>query len=113
MASASNSSVVSSSADMSLGRSDRSESDASEPKRLSLRECSAMTGRFAASGYLGEGSFGKVYRGEWTEGKRKVPVAVKKLNEDSYQGYEEWMVGEGGSMRGNEWVNGWWAREGK
>ena len=56
-----------------------------------------MTSHFSR-GVLGKGSFGEVYLGEWVEGKATVHVAVKRLNPESFQGQEEWMVS------GSEWV---------
>lgn len=44
---------------------------------------------------LGEGGFGKVFRGyldEKTPTKSGTVVAVKKLNSESWQGFEEWQV---------------------
>ena len=70
-------------------------------RRLKLKDFNSITNNFDEDGVLGEGSFGKVYRGVWTDtgtGKGpvtdtiSVPVAVKKLNPDSFQGYEEWLV---------------------
>ena len=46
---------------------------------------------------LGEGGFGKVYKG-WLEEKGpgksggSTVIAVKKLNSESLQGFEEWQV---------------------
>ena len=50
-----------------------------------------MTQSFTC-GVLGRGSFGRVYRGEWVEGTVAVQVAVKRLDPESFQGQEEWMV---------------------
>ena len=70
-------------------------------RRLKLKDFNGITNNFDEDAVLGEGSFGKVYRGVWTDtgtGKGpvtdaiSVPVAVKKLNPDSFQGYEEWLV---------------------
>ena len=70
------------------------------PRKVTLKECHVMTNKFAQSGYLGEGSFGKVYRGEWRGDGFRVRVALKRLNkENTFQGYEEWMVSGGGWMR--------------
>lgn len=46
---------------------------------------------------LGEGGFGKVFKG-WIDEKalgksgNATLVAVKKLNSESFQGFEEWQV---------------------
>lgn len=48
---------------------------------------------------VGEGAFGKVFKG-WVEHETFVPskvasgmpIAVKKLNTDGYQGFEEWQA---------------------
>ncbi|GJP37965.1 hypothetical protein CLOM_g22410 [Closterium sp. NIES-68] len=70
-------------------------------RRLKLKEFLTITNNFDENGVLGEGSFGKVYRGVWDEaagGKGGVgevvrtQVAVKKLNPESFQGYEEWLA---------------------
>eukprot|EP00475_Leptophrys_vorax_P031758 TRINITY_DN48326_c0_g1_i1.p1 TRINITY_DN48326_c0_g1~~TRINITY_DN48326_c0_g1_i1.p1 ORF type:complete len:379 (+),score=32.98 TRINITY_DN48326_c0_g1_i1:199-1335(+) len=71
-------------------------------RRLKLKEFFVITNNFDETGVLGEGSFGKVYKGLWDEtpagGKggpgeiTKTPVAVKKLNPESFQGYEEWLA---------------------
>ncbi|KFK40107.1 hypothetical protein AALP_AA3G331300 [Arabis alpina] len=62
---------------------------------FSLAELRASTRNFKSENVLGEGGFGKVFKG-WLE--EKVPgkqsngtvIAVKKLNSESFQGYEEW-----------------------
>lgn len=44
---------------------------------------------------LGEGGFGKVYKGflkEWEGSKDPFPIAVKKLNPNSFQGQQEWLA---------------------
>lgn len=68
-------------------------------RRLKLKEFVVITNNFDETAVLGEGSFGKVYRGDWDEapsGKgseiARTPVAVKKLNPESFQGYEEWLA---------------------
>lgn len=64
---------------------------------FSFAELKASTRNFKSDTLLGEGGFGKVFKG-WLD--EKVPgktgsgtvVAVKKLNSESLQGYEEWQV---------------------
>ncbi|CAI5506328.1 unnamed protein product [Closterium sp. Naga37s-1] len=44
---------------------------------------------------LGEGGFGKVYKGflkDWEGSKDAFPIAVKKLNPNSFQGKQEWLA---------------------
>jgi len=67
-------------------------------RRFTLKELSVATGRFKRENEVGEGSFGKVYRGaveEWlgelASGQKRM-VAVKVLDENSFQGFGEWMV---------------------
>ncbi|RLM78098.1 putative serine/threonine-protein kinase NAK [Panicum miliaceum] len=60
-------------------------------------ELKAATKNFKPDSVLGEGGFGRVYKG-WVDEKTMTPtkngtgmvVAVKKLNAESLQGYEEW-----------------------
>ena len=75
---------------------------------IKLKDLIKATDNWAERNLLGEGSFGKVYRGQlpdpsapkasiWT-GRgaqpdiRLVDVAVKKLDPESFQGYNEWLV---------------------
>ncbi|KAL9672850.1 hypothetical protein QQ045_029103 [Rhodiola kirilowii] len=53
---------------------------------FSFLELKSATKNFRAEGLLGEGGFGGVYKG-WING---TVVAVKKLNAESSQGFEEW-----------------------
>ena len=60
-------------------------------------ELKTATRNFRADTVLGEGGFGKVYKG-WIEDRpatksgRTNVIAVKKLNSESLQGFEEWQV---------------------
>ena len=61
---------------------------------FTLAELKAATRNFRSDSVLGEGGFGKVYKG-WVEdratGKTTI-IAVKKLNSESMQGFQEWQV---------------------
>lgn len=66
---------------------------------FSFTELKTATRNFRPDVVLGEGGFGKVYKGwidEKTQGHAKSGsgkvVAVKKLNSESLQGLEEWQV---------------------
>ncbi|CAG7900801.1 hypothetical protein BRARA_G00299 [Brassica rapa] len=62
---------------------------------FSLAELRAATRNFKSENVLGEGGFGKVFKG-WLEEKGPgshstgTVIAVKKLNSESFQGFEEW-----------------------
>ncbi|KAJ0832089.1 putative transferase, protein kinase RLK-Pelle-RLCK-VIIa-2 family [Helianthus annuus] len=68
-------------------------------KIFSLDGLKNATRNFSDDMVLGEGAFGKVYKG-WVEQETYVPtklgfgipVAVKKLNIDGHQGFEEWQA---------------------
>ncbi|KAL3633293.1 putative serine/threonine-protein kinase pix13 [Castilleja foliolosa] len=55
---------------------------------FSLSELRAATTNFKSDTVLGEGGFGKVYKG-WLD-DRFSAIAVKRLNSESMQGFEEW-----------------------
>lgn len=66
---------------------------------FTFAELRAATRNFKSDTVLGEGGFGRVYKGwvdERTMGPARsgagVPVAVKKLNPESLQGVQEWQV---------------------
>ncbi|XP_057769104.1 probable serine/threonine-protein kinase PIX13 [Salvia miltiorrhiza] len=60
---------------------------------FSLAELKAATRNFRSDSVLGEGGFGKVYKG-WLQDDRATSkttiIAVKKLNNESMQGFQEW-----------------------
>ncbi|CAN8271290.1 unnamed protein product [Cochlearia groenlandica] len=64
-------------------------------RMFSLAELRASTRNFKSENVLGEGGFGKVFKG-WLEEKGPgnhstgTVIAVKKLNSESFQGFEEW-----------------------
>ncbi|KAF5747236.1 Kinase superfamily protein [Tripterygium wilfordii] len=68
-------------------------------KIFTLAELKSATKNFNPDAMLGEGGFGRVFRG-WVDGKTYapsragvgMPVAVKKSNPDSFQGLEEWQA---------------------
>jgi len=68
-------------------------------KQFNFAELKAATKSFRSDALLGEGGFGKVYKG-WLHEKTLTPtkagsgmvVAVKKLNSESVQGFREWQV---------------------
>uniref|UniRef100_A0A803QWZ9 non-specific serine/threonine protein kinase n=2 Tax=Cannabis sativa TaxID=3483 RepID=A0A803QWZ9_CANSA len=64
-------------------------------RTFSFAELKTATKNFRADTVLGEGGFGKVYKGwldEKASGKNgsSTVIAVKKLNSESLQGFEEW-----------------------
>lgn len=66
-------------------------------KYFGFAELKAATRNFRPDMVLGEGGFGKVYKGyldEKTPGRSGggTVIAVKKLNNESSQGFEEWQV---------------------
>lgn len=68
-------------------------------KRFTLSELEIATRNFRADSLLGEGGFGRVFKG-WIDEKTYspskfgvgMPVAVKKSNPDSDQGLKEWQA---------------------
>lgn len=68
-------------------------------KMFTLAELKSATRNFRPDTVLGEGGFGRVFKG-WVDEKTLAPskvgvgmaVAVKKSNPDSEQGIREWQV---------------------
>jgi hypothetical protein len=68
-------------------------------KVFSFGDMKSATRGFKPDTLLGEGGFGKVYKG-WLDEKTLTPakagsgvmVAIKKLNSESTQGFQEWQV---------------------
>ncbi|KAI3795626.1 hypothetical protein L1987_38282 [Smallanthus sonchifolius] len=61
---------------------------------FSFAELKTATRNFRSDTVLGEGGFGKVYKG-WLEDKsssKSTVIAVKKLNSESMQGLQEWQA---------------------
>lgn len=66
-------------------------------KIFTFAELKSATRNFKLDSVLGEGGFGKVYKG-WVDEKTLAPakvgsgmiVAIKKLNSEGMQGFEEW-----------------------
>ncbi|CAI5976542.1 unnamed protein product [Closterium sp. NIES-65] len=78
-------------------------------RKFRLHELRAATSSFSKKAVLGRGSFGEVYLGKLggKESKEVVEVAVKKLNPESSQGLDEWLVSPPGSfvLQGlDEWL---------
>ncbi|WCJ32814.1 Protein kinase superfamily protein [Euphorbia peplus] len=71
--------------------------EAPNMKEFTFADLKSATKNFKADTLLGEGGFGKVYRG-WIDEKTFAPsksglgmvVAIKKLNSESMQGFQEW-----------------------
>ena len=68
-------------------------------RTFTFMELKTATKNFPPDSVLGEGGFGRVYKG-WVDEKKMAPtrnntgmtVVVKKLNSKSMQGYEQWQV---------------------
>lgn len=67
---------------------------------FTLAELKAATRNFRSDAMLGEGGFGRVFKGYLaiedvdpsSHSKGRVAVAIKKLNPESVQGFQEWKV---------------------
>ncbi|XP_052736697.1 probable serine/threonine-protein kinase CST [Vigna angularis] len=70
-----------------------------ELKVFSFKELKSVTRNFSSDRLLGEGGFGRVYKG-WLDKNTLTPakpgsgvvVAIKKLNPESLQGFREWQM---------------------
>ena len=68
-------------------------------KEFSFAELKLVTKNFRPESLIGQGGFGKVYKG-WVDEKTLAPsksnsgmvIAIKKLNTESVQGFQEWQV---------------------
>ena len=68
-------------------------------KIFSFAELKKATRNFSPDTFLGDGGFGRVFKG-WIDEKTFAPtkagrgmaIAVKKLNSDGFQGRKEWQV---------------------
>ncbi|KAJ6774767.1 hypothetical protein OIU79_018037 [Salix purpurea] len=73
--------------------------ESSNLKEFTFADLKRATKNFKSDTYLGEGGFGKVYKG-WIDEKTYAPsdslrgmvVAIKKLKSESEQGFAEWKV---------------------
>lgn len=80
----------------------RSEGDilqSSNVHSFTFNDLKTASRNFRPDSVLGEGGFGSVFKG-WIEEKTLtaakpgtgIVIAVKKLNQDSFQGHREWLV---------------------
>ena len=68
-------------------------------KSFSFSDLKIATRNFCPDSVLGEGGFGSVFKG-WideqsfcaTKPGTGIVIAVKRLNQDSFQGHKEWLV---------------------
>lgn len=71
--------------------------DTANLRDFTFEELKAATRNFRADRVLGEGGFGRVYKG-WLRERAspnrdgRLVMAIKRLNSDSRQGVEEWQV---------------------
>ena len=85
----------------SVPRSEGEILESANVKAFSFNELRTATRNFRPDSVLGEGGFGSVFKG-WIDEKTLTPtkpgtgmvIAVKKLNQESYQGHREWLVSD-------------------
>ncbi|KAG8066933.1 hypothetical protein GUJ93_ZPchr0005g15699 [Zizania palustris] len=73
--------------------------EAANVKAFTFNELRTATRNFRPDSVLGEGGFGSVFKG-WIDEKTLTPtrpgtgmvIAVKKLNQEGYQGHREWLA---------------------
>jgi hypothetical protein len=73
--------------------------ESSNLEEFTFADLKRATKNFKSDTLLGEGGFGKVYKG-WIDERTYAPsksgsgmvVAIKKLNPESVQGFQEWQV---------------------
>jgi hypothetical protein len=102
MSSEANDSLGSKSSSVSIRTNPRTEGEILQSpnlKSFTFAELKAATRNFRPDSVLGEGGFGSVFKGwidEQTLTASKpgtgVVIAVKKLNQDGWQGHQEWLV---------------------
>ncbi|WRX31058.1 Protein kinase domain - like 10 [Theobroma cacao] len=71
------------------GGDQRKDSKGSGARSFTFRELATATSNFRETNLLGEGGFGRVFKGRLETGEI---VAVKQLNHDGLQGYQEFIV---------------------
>ncbi|RDX70071.1 putative serine/threonine-protein kinase PBL9, partial [Mucuna pruriens] len=101
-----NSSTISKVSEISVPQTPQSEGEilpySSNLKSFSLTELTAATRNFRTDSALGEGAFGSVFKG-WIDDHSLsaakpgtgIVVAVKRLDQDSFQGHKEWLARHG------------------
>lgn len=87
---------------VSVPQTPRSEGEilqASNLKSFTLSELKTATRNFRPDSVLGEGGFGSVFKGWIDENSLAaakpgtgIVIAVKRLNQDGFQGHREWLV---------------------
>lgn len=97
----------------SVPQTPRSEGEilqSSNIKNFSFSDLKTSTRNFRPDSVLGEGGFGSVFKG-WvdehsltaTKPGTGIVIAVKRLNQEGYQGHKEWLVSSGFGCS-NLWV---------